>query len=688
MDLYYKPTKGELKSDPDYFSKYYAVTDPIVFPTNKMPIKPVRPATIRKKVVSFLESKPTNTIGVDSKKQIEDFCRLFNFNIELNQENKNMLLVHAAQTGTAKSLSLKMYLSTLSKESSLIVVSKVDEAKEYCKFINDQRGDQDYARCYYALTDKNKTSEYRVENYELKNYQCIVISHEMFRKLNQSDILNNFRLYNKKQRDLIVIDEHISFYNSYKITQNEITKLKDNLIKFSEQLGLDENDNGIKLVDGILNLFDMYEEEFNDRSYEKIKITSLPNSSVDSEELLHNINDIELETIEHIYNQKIEMLLKELKEISSVSSGIYEADLSKGIRGLLDRIQGLFQYQDDHYDINYYNGNSEKLLFRVENIVNKLGSCIILDATASINESYKIAYRYNTGTFETTVRQTRKYNNLTVHKAKGYPQSRYRLYKGITSEQAKQNAKMYISHANNILQSPDDKMLIITHKDFKKYLVDECDDNRIVMTHWGDHVGSNKWNDCNKVMVIGWNFFNEFQHIFNGLNALNDDAYNNRKFHLSNDVIQALETTQLADDLIQGVMRSKARNVATRDGDCEQTDVYLYYEDKDLHNDVIEAFISHFPDVNVQDWTPVGLEKSVRKTKPNKNVDRIIAYLEKKASEDYLDVMLKDAIEDLGINKATMNRITTKNEYFQQRIAEKGYIYKNADGRSKHFILK
>lgn len=63
-------------------------------------------------------------------------------------------------------------------------------------------------------------------------------------------------------------------------------------------------------------------------------------------------------------------------------------------------------------------------VFRIENIVNKLGPSIVLDATANINEFYKIANRYFGFVGYVPAKQIRKYENMTIFKAKGYNQSR------------------------------------------------------------------------------------------------------------------------------------------------------------------------------------------------------------------------------------------------------------------------
>jgi len=670
--------------------------------TDIMPITPVNPAEFIVKAIPLLEKHIT--ISIDTPNQIEAFCRLYNYNIQLNEQKSALRLIHAAQTGTGKSFSLQIYLSMLKNESSLIVVSKVSEAIEYCKFINELREDENYAKCYYTITDKNKNSDSRVENYELSSYQCIVISHAMFKQLNQSVSIDQYKIYNNKQRDLIVIDEKINLYTKSVVSFKELIDLQDTISSLASTMG--KNDFSSNILNALIKevsflgkvIKETKEEKVLNSEHLELLVTSYIFSDEDNKKLNNadeqQFNKIrnnyftecnkELENIMNLFNEKINSIMEEIALLSKVTSAKFKHSISLDMKELLARIKAILTTPSS--SIFVYLDNRGTYTFCIDNIINKLGSCIVLDATANVNEFYKIANYSNPDIKFTNVLRSRKYSNLSINKAKGYSQGRSSIFKSISNEERKYNAKMYLSHANGILSSSTDKLLIITHKGFKPYLIDQCDDSRIEFTHWGDHLGKNDWSDCNKVMVIGWNFISRLETTLTGINALND--INSAQSELFTSMISRLELTQIVEDLVQGVMRIQARKIDTLDGNCKPTEVYLYYQDNENYNNIIDLFVSQFPETNVSDWTPIGIKPLTKKTKPNKIVDRVIAYLEKKEATKVMDVMQKDVLEDLSINKSTASRIFNSNEYFTEQLEKKGYLLRNSNGKSKHFILK
>lgn len=187
-------------------------------------IYPICPTLFLIKATSFLKSKGV-VLSKDLPEVIKELCIVFNRCISSQNEYS---MVYPAQTGTGKSLSLQVYVSMLKDHSSLIVVSTVDAAIAYCETINQLSGDNTYARTTYALTEKNKQHVLRVEGYALKDYRAIVITHSMFKKLNQKVDVDTYKLYKGKQRDLVVIDEKLSMYEQYKVTYNDLDILKNN----------------------------------------------------------------------------------------------------------------------------------------------------------------------------------------------------------------------------------------------------------------------------------------------------------------------------------------------------------------------------------------------------------------------------------------------------------------------------
>ena len=214
---------------------YHKNNQTILDPTS-MPSSPVEPEEFVAKVKSELLSNNV-FISDEMPDLLEQMCRLFNFSIhpscEIPRSVKN--LVFPAQTGIGKSVSVQVYVSMLEAYSSVIVVSKVEEAIKYCNYINKLSCDEFYARCYFPLTDKNKDDPMRVEANKLKDHRCIIITHNMFQRVNGFEDIESFSNYNGKPRDFVAIDEKLSFYDRYDIGYKELDKLISNVEEALEQ---------------------------------------------------------------------------------------------------------------------------------------------------------------------------------------------------------------------------------------------------------------------------------------------------------------------------------------------------------------------------------------------------------------------------------------------------------------------
>ena len=219
----------------------YHLNNQTILDPSTMPDEPVDPQAFLGRVIKELVANKVH-ISNNMPDLLVGMCRLFNFSIQPNAELPRTIknLVFPAQTGVGKSVSVQVYISMLEEHSSVVVVSKVEEAIKYCNYINQLSGDASYARCYYSLTDKNKDDPARVEAYQLRNYRCIVITHNMFRRVNGLDKVDYFREYNEKPRNFIAIDEKLSFYEQFRLNYKEIDRIIDNVesaVEESEKLG-------------------------------------------------------------------------------------------------------------------------------------------------------------------------------------------------------------------------------------------------------------------------------------------------------------------------------------------------------------------------------------------------------------------------------------------------------------------
>lgn len=779
-----------------YHPNNRTVLDPVA-----MPDTPVNPKLFVDKVKNELLANKA-VISNDIPDLLDRMCRLFNFSIQPNKELPQSLrnLVFPAQTGIGKSVSVQVYVSMLEKYASVIVVAKVEEAINYCHYINQLSGDDEYARCYYSLTDKNKDNPMRVEAVKLREHRCIVITHNMFRRVNGFEDIDYFGKYKDKPRDFVSIDEKLSFYDQYRLNYGQLDKLISNVeeaIEQSNELGnhtsSDEvlevlkqfkafllfkddkiitNDTSVvvkvsltkkveqelvaigetitysksptvnlntsKLMDlkdknAVLNILrthgiatqsrkrkvigipfmevhkllvqvltnvDPYYLEESDvllaacRSVEEHGEDILDDfDNLSEKELEQLISTVEQENKEGVHARGLELathllkvmletrvdeLLASLEALGANKNASYKNNTLKSIDELLDTLN---YFSKNHFLI--YKSNYETALLATENLTNKLGLSVVLDATAQVNEYYNLANRFLGHVGLVTAPQIRRYKNLTINKAIGFKQSRAAIYKQKTSEELQGIAKSYATHTLNEL-GDEDKALIICHKDFTSELRKQVHDKRVEFTHWGNHVGRNDWAHCNKVFLIGWPTQNPIDYISMINSSLESVLLTSR--HLDDELLEKFAVSQLADDIIQGLMRSQARVIATADSDCKETSFYLFYEDSEKARKVLDLVESQFPEATLVDWSPNGTPLPKKKGKRNINADRVIDLLIEK-SKDH-ETYLRSAIQnDLDINKSTMTRIVGS-DYFREKLAENGITFINKDRKSQQFVLR
>jgi hypothetical protein len=769
-----------------------------------MPDKPIDPEKFVEKVVVQLKSHSV-LISKDMPELLERMCRLFNFSIHPNKELPKTVknLVFPAQTGIGKSVSVQVYVSMLEKYSSIVVVAKVEEAIKYCNYINKLSSDENYARCYYSLTDKNKDDPMRVEAIKLKDYRCIIITHNMFQRVNGFDDIGHFGDYKNKARDFVSIDEKLSFYEKYRLNYSQLDKLIANVevaIKQSELLGGLASSNDVLNVLKQFKAFLLFKDDkivTNDKSIvvrgrlaknveqqlanigedinysmdsdtrintskleklknknavlnilrtngvatqsRKRKVTGVPFmevhkvlmglfSDIDSfycekinpllsvcrsrdEVAAQNLDD-ELEDFENLTDEEMEKLVSSVEQEDKegvhargleLATHILKVMLGTWVGEIFNSLEALGAKKNPYYKsntlnsineivdtLNYfsrnhfliYKSNYETALIATENLTNRLGLSVVLDATAQVNEYYKLANRFLGHVGLVKAPQIRKYKNLTINKAIGFKQSRAAIYDKKTTEEVQSIAKCYASYLLNELVG-DDEVLVICHKDFVSELKKQVNDTRVEFTHWGNHVGRNDLSHCNKVILIGWPTLNPIEYISIINSSLESGLLTSR--HLDDELLEKFEISQLADDIIQGLMRSQARVIATADSDCKETSFYLFYEDNGKAQKILGLVESQFPKATLVDWHPNGTPIPKKKGKRNKNAVRVIELLVEK-SKDHETYLRVDVQNELSINKSTMTRIVGS-DYFKNKLIENGITFNNKNAKSQQFVL-
>ena len=639
--------------------------------TQGMPIHPINPNSLVPRVNAQLKSYGL-VVPIQTASMVTDLCRGFNQCIHDNKfDFTKTTYVYSPKTGSAKSVTAKMYVSMLKKESSIIVVSTVADALEFCKNINDWSSDPDYAKCFYSISETNPDNPYlRVEKDDLYNYRCIVITHSMFIKENTQNIYDQFQEFHGSKRDLVIVDERIALYERHTISKLVIEDLIRISNILSDRITVDLKDD-IHTLNEIVRIYD--------------EIAKLASSSKSTDILIDKSHRKKL----NVPTCKFTNLIKASKNTSIDINGLAnpirsrtnskeDMELRKDIQNYLRKIEYVMANA-----FSFHKGKSYSDLMATENIISKFGSSIILDATATVNEIYTTTAWHNPDTFKhiETV-DPRIYNNFTINKAKGFPQGASSIYKDLEPVELVSRVNDYLTIANGILTASTDKLLVICHKDFRLKLEAKNTNPNIVFTNWGNHVGKNEWSDCNKVMVIGWYYLPIVEYFGNFINAVGSPHY--AKGVLEEDTVTKYRTTQLADDLVQAVMRGSARKTVTEDGNCAVSEAYIFYPDNTEGNAVMKVFEDEFKGAAVNQWIPSLLSTQAKVPKIQQNIQTIMDYLDR-VSIKAANVSQADVVKGTGLAKAQVSR-AFNNPIFDDSLVQKGYT-KEIAGNGKPTII-
>lgn len=573
---------------------------------------PVSPSNLATEVEQQLQSYGI-IVPINTSNMVEELCKGFNRCIELNSTRQHaQTYVFSPKTGSAKSVTAKMYTSMLKADASVIVVSTIVDAIDFCEDINAWSRDNNYARCYYSKDDKNSL---RVEKKELSKYRCIVITHNMFIRENNNSAQGLFKRYLGTDRTLVIVDERISMYNRYTIDKTVVkdlirifTVLKSyTKANINEQIQMLEQ--VVKLFDDILLLSKNPKVNSVNLLIDKKQREGLTVPKCDFSDLITVLDDI---------TKNIHAILNPVRSKKNTEENdALRTDIKNYLQAIEIVVAGGFSF---HKSGQYF------YLMSTENIVSKFGTAVVLDATAEVNEIYNTTAWHHPDTFKHVITtDSRVYNNFTIHKASGYPQGKTSIYDGLSKEDIEINVQGYLDVARGILTKKTDKLLIICHIEFEKKLQKKTQDKRILFTHWGNHVGKNKWSDCNKVLVVGWNQYRSVDYYGNFINAVGDLDY--ASISLFSDMEKIYKSSQFADDLVQAVMRGSARKTIDKKGNCHKCDAYIFYPDTEIGNTVMELFESQFKDAKVKKWSPKVVLANKKTSKTEKNLDEIMNYL-------------------------------------------------------------
>lgn len=653
----------EYDIEPEYPERFHWATN--------FPEIPVVPENLFNIVSAKLQSYKLQ-VPTKSKEMIEDMCKTFNECIRLNNSKEiAKTLVLSPKTGSAKSVTAKAYIALLQSESSLVIVPTVKDANDFCKDINNWSGDSNYARCHYSISNDNPQSMYYADKANLANHRCIVITHAMYILINKNQSSKLFEVLKLIGPKLVIIDERISLYNRYTITSKEVNDLIELFTSIDSTTNYELKDDISKLEE-IATIFKKLNEEASKISKSNLILPIKKQKDIVA---------VQFASIYEVLEDKIIDINNHISSLGQVKSKSKQ-EIKTHINELLEIIKRIGVENFSFHK----SGTYDTILF-TSNIEAHFGSSVVLDATATINEIYNNTtyYKSNKVHHIMTV-DPRVYNNFTIYKAVGYPQGKETIYKNQKASDYRTIATNYIRLAQSLLTELTDNILIVTFKDFAEELNKlNKSTSRISITNWGNHVGKNKWSDCNKVMIIGWYKLPSYEYYGNYIDSMNSPdiaAYNNR-----NNTTQKFERTQIIDDLVQATMRCSARKIVDTNGDCKKSEAYLFYPDDAEGHDIIKNYINEFKGAKVIDWNPKELLTTKKLSNSTNNVDTIFEYLTTKLTDPSIYVKNSDIIEDTALTKTVVNR-TISSKKFTEKLKLSRFERRQINKQSKAFFIK
>ena len=604
--------------------------------TSGFPDEPISPATLASKVIEKLNSFPKVVAAVNTSTMVEELCRSFNECIRLNSAGESQTLVLSPKTGSAKSVSSQMYIALLQSQASIVVVYTIEDAIETCKNINEWSGNKDYARCTYNVGSDNKDHHLRVDKDQLNQYRCIVISHSLFKRANDAIGIEFLSTYKGKKREFVLVDERMDLYKEITFPLSNLKHLLKLFKDIKQSLALTLVDSEIEYLEATREIFEEI-QKITELTMKIVDDKLVPSYELrnfmyfdEDQRTAHDLQTYDFSSFYKLLENRIVKLEKVIDPLSLLDSKV---DTKKIINNLMGHLNNLVNIlKDNFYYFAHGSDNNAPTIMVTRNILNEFGSSVVLDATATVNEMYNNKVFENPDTvkhIETT--NPRKYNNFTINECRGVKQGKYSIFKTLTPKELTTIVNLYKTIAYSLLENKQDKLLIVAHKEFREHLDKKVKKKAIEFTHWGDHRGKNKWSHCNKILVIGWNYLPDQVHYLNYISAINGTQdINNQQLR---DIKDTYSITQITDDLVQAVNRGAVRKTASTDGNCVESQVYMFYPTAIEGKIVMDLFKKEFEEHTVKPWTPVGIEKIQSLAKNYANIERVANYIERKINE-------------------------------------------------------
>jgi DEAD/DEAH box helicase len=587
-------------------------------------------------------------------------------------EKSKLWTVLSPPTGSGKTESTIIYAALLSKQKNdrhpgMLIVTRL---KADCDRIADrinkfgiQYGGQETAVSYHS----GRSSELKIT--DLKDYPVAVITHRAYEMAldylgNDSEIdktWSHFQRYGRNMdypiqwdkgeysidnrygydlRRLIVIDECMDIVEHNKAS---LDKLRVTLSAIPTNIRR-KHPEVISEIRKMITLLEDWDQQIKagEKNTKETLMWNRPVEELKDPGFMALINDLKGIQFDHQINKNDPMERQRLRQIHE-----------KRLKDLyyIHRHWAYYANHKDHHTLN-----TARLL-----VPEGIKGCVVMDATASTNKVYDL---HDDSEKVPPPDGSRRYDQFRLHVTKGCKVGKHHMVKNAS------RLSQSLIHDLQKRLSPDNKVLIVCHKDVRPLLT-QClpPESNWMTAHWGKVDGSNEWKDCDTVVIFGLNYMPDTwsPNVFMAFQGVQDTDWlgsdGDRPFGDYEDIRKALKRGQLSTSIIQALNRVRCRKVVDEHGNCEPTEGYILLPDGELAEAILEDIQKMMPGIKIDQFWNYTEQK--RKVKRSNYELSLIRYIENMSHGRYTPGRIR---RELKIPKRTMSRLTAKAKDDQSKL--------------------
>lgn len=434
---------------------------------------------------------------------------------------------------------------------------------------------------------------------QMRDYPILISTHAGYQSALSRSLAGNSRklqtlqTWNGGRRHLTIIDEAFDAVESYELTAAAIRKL----FGYLAAVGKGE-DPAVDALRDVWTVLEQAEKEVETAVYAESTTAAFQSLTEHWREYMEATDKLRHDCFDPSTLRKIRRIFPGQN---------WERDVDKTLGG----IQRMLVHQSF---LSKTNNNGAQFNAANYLLPEDVGSCLILDGTATHNPSYDLVH---TSIVEKPV-TLRSYRYTQVHLTNRQGCGADRYTKG------KAAAKRYVAELyDNLAKKLPSvrKVLVVTHLEGRPYWMEHQAQvhhfDTFDVATWGAATGSNKWRDFDTV-VIATQFFKPQAMMANKHAATRgiDEAVkrlNNAGTDDSKVGIRALITGELLVDTLQAIFRIRLRKPVHSDGRPDPCDVFVVLPEDRPRGDGIrdvrtrgaamrDAIVDELPDAAVHEW--------------------------------------------------------------------------------------